>query len=116
MDSLDPVLNVTMPAFACSAVAFVFIGYLYTKIMSYPIGKDIGVPAIDSLSAQIRSGASSFLATEYKYLSFFVIALACTLYFLFYTTTPRIPSLPPPPSPPPSWAAPSCRPRRAGGG
>jgi H(+)-translocating pyrophosphatase len=91
MDSLDPVLNVTMPAFACSAVAFVFIGYLYTKIMSYPIGKDIGVPAIDSLSAQIRSGASSFLATEYKYLSFFVIALACTLYFLFYTTTPEDP-------------------------
>ena len=75
-DKLAPALAVTLPGFACSGLSFVFIGFLYTKIFSYATGKDIGVPAIDSLSAQIRSGASSFLMTEYKFLSVFVLALA----------------------------------------
>jgi H(+)-translocating pyrophosphatase len=87
MSSLDPVLTVSAPGFACAGLAFVFIGYLYTKILSYPIGKDIQVPAIDTLAAQIRTGASAFLITEYSYLAVFVIALAGTLFGLFYTTT-----------------------------
>merc|ERR1719487_908704 len=87
LDSFDPTLQVSVPGFVASGVAFLFIGFLYTKIFSYAIGKDIGVAAIDSLSAQIRSGSVSFLTTEYQYLSCFVAALAATLFGLFYTTT-----------------------------
>ena len=35
---------------------------------------------IDTLAAQIRSGAKSFLATEYSYLAVFVLALGGTLF------------------------------------
>jgi len=86
-NTFDSTLAVTVPGFACSGLAFLFIGYLYAKILSYPVGKDIGVPAIDELALQIRSGATSFLATEYKFLTVFVLALAGTLFGLFYTTT-----------------------------
>ena len=54
--------------------SFGFIAFLYTKIMSYETGKDIDEPDIDELAAQIRSGARSFLLTEYAYLSVFVLA------------------------------------------
>ena len=73
------------------AVAFIFIFYLYTKIWSYPIGKDIGHPAIDDLAAQIRNGAKAFLVTEYSFLTVFVLALAATLFGLFYVTSPADP-------------------------
>ena len=41
---------------------------------------------MNGISDQIKSGARSFLVTEYKYLSVFVIAIVITL-FVFYTTT-----------------------------
>jgi len=88
MDGFPYPLETTLAPFICSGVAFLFIFFLYCKIWSYQIGKDINVPEIDELSAQIRSGARSFLATEYSYLTVFVIALAATLFGLFYTTTP----------------------------
>ena len=92
MDGMfDAVLTVSVPAFVCAGIAFFFIFFLYTKIWSYAIGKDIGVPHIDDLAAQIRSGAASFLTTEYKFLSVFVVALAMTLFGLFYSTTPSDP-------------------------
>ena len=63
--SLSPTLQVSAPALACAGMSFVFIFFLYTKIWTYKTGTDIGVPAIDTLAAQIKSGARSFLATEY---------------------------------------------------
>ncbi len=88
LDFLDATLNsVSGPGLAAAGIAFIFIAYLYSKIIHYPIGKDISVPAIDELADQIRTGAVAFLFAEYTYLSFFVLALAGTLFGLFYTTT-----------------------------
>jgi len=81
--------DTTYPAFAASAVAFVFIFFLYTKIWRYKIGADIGEPQIDVLSQQIKSGAVNFLVTEYSYLTAFVLALAAILFGLFVSTTPE---------------------------
>lgn len=86
MERLDEPLQASIPAFAASGLAFVFIFYLYTKIWSYPTGKDIGVPAIDDLALQIRNGAKAFLVTEYTFLAGFVLVLAGTLFGLFYVT------------------------------
>ena len=90
---LNPTLLVSAPAFACAGVSFIFIFFLYTKIWSYKIGADIGEERIDILAAQIKSGAQSFLATEYCYLTMFVFALAATLYGLFYITAESDPLL-----------------------
>lgn len=81
-----------MPAFVAAGTSFLFIFYLYTKIWNYPTGADIGEPMIDALAEKIKSGAKSFLATEYTYLTMFVIALGATLYCLFFVTTPDDPS------------------------
>jgi H(+)-translocating pyrophosphatase len=80
-------LNVTTPAFACAALSFVFIGYLYTRMAGFKTGKDIKKDRIDELSKQIKDGAIAFLQTEYSYLAVFVIALAAILFGLFYQTT-----------------------------
>merc|ERR1719149_354323 len=90
---LTEALAVTTPAFACAGAAFVFILFLYTKIWGYKTGKDIGEPLIDELSLQIKSGASSFLTTEYSYLTVFVLALAATLFGLFFMTAESQPML-----------------------
>ena len=87
MSSLSAPLQTTGGALVSSGCSFVFILYLYTKIWSYKTGKDIGVPAIDELSGQIRAGAKAFLVTEYSFLAVFVLALAGTLFSLFYVTT-----------------------------
>ena len=84
LDFLDATLTVSAPGLAAAGIAFIFIAYLYSKIIHYPIGKDISVPAIDELADQIRTGAVAFLFAEYTYLSFFVLALAGTLFGLFY--------------------------------
>merc|ERR1719162_270531 len=78
--------SVAAPALAAGACAFVFIAFLYTKLAKFETGTDIGVPVLDELSLQVKSGAIAFLKTEYTYLCFFVIALALTLFGLFYAT------------------------------
>jgi H(+)-translocating pyrophosphatase len=80
-------VGATVPAFACSALAFVFIAYLYTRMTSFKTGKDIGIPRIDELSKQIKDGAIAFLKTEYAYLAVFVCTLAVVLFSLFFVTT-----------------------------
>jgi len=85
-DALDPALQVSAPAFVCAGTAFVFIFFLYTKIWTYKTGADIGEELIDTLSTQIKSGAQAFLVAEYSYLAMFVLALAATLFGLFYIT------------------------------
>jgi H(+)-translocating pyrophosphatase len=88
MTFVDVMSEATLPAFAASGCSFIFIFFLYTKIWSYKIGKDIGEPDIDRLSAQIKQGSVEFLKTEYTFLAYFVLALALSLFALFYMTTP----------------------------
>jgi H(+)-translocating pyrophosphatase len=78
--------SVGAPALAAGACAFVFIAFLYTKLAKFETGTDIGVPVLDELSLQVKSGAIAFLKTEYTYLCVFVVALALTLFGLFYAT------------------------------
>jgi len=84
-------MTIAMPPLACAGLSFIFIMYLYTKIWGFATGEDIGHKQIDVLSAQIRSGAKSFLQTEYSYLSVFVLCLAGVLFGLFYMTSPAQP-------------------------
>ena len=74
------------PALAAGALAFIFIAYLYSKLSKFETGTDIGVPQLDGLSLQVKSGAIAFLKTEYSYLCVFVLALAGTLFGLFALT------------------------------
>jgi K(+)-stimulated pyrophosphate-energized sodium pump len=78
--------SVGAPALAAGACSFVFIAFLYTKLAKFETGTDIGVPVLDELSLQVKSGAIAFLKTEYTYLCVFVVALALTLFGLFYAT------------------------------
>jgi H(+)-translocating pyrophosphatase len=87
MMEVHSALDVVVPGLAASGLAFLFIGYLYTRIASFPTGKDIQEPKIDELSLQIKQGSKAFLKTEYKFLTVFVVALACTLFALFMATT-----------------------------
>ena len=79
-------LDIVTPALAAAGVGFLFIGFLYTRLATFSTGTDIGVPVLDELSLQVKSGAMSFLKTEYKYLTIFVVALACVLMILFVAT------------------------------
>jgi Na+/H+-translocating membrane pyrophosphatase len=90
--TLPAELQVSVPAFVASGLSFVFIFFLYTKIWNYKVGADVGVPMIDELAKKIKSGAVSFLITEYSYLSVFVALLGATLYGLFFMTTPIDPA------------------------
>jgi inorganic pyrophosphatase len=78
--------QVAGPAIAAGLCSFVFIAFLYTRLGGYKKGADIGVPLLDTLSLQVKSGAKAFLETEYKYLCVFVVSLAITLFILFYAT------------------------------
>merc|ERR1719162_1672250 len=75
--------SVDAPALAAGACAFVFIAFLYTRLAKFETGTDIGVPVLDELSLQVKSGAIAFLKTEYTYLCFFVIALAASISLSF---------------------------------
>jgi H(+)-translocating pyrophosphatase len=79
-------MDVAMPGLAAAALAFLFIGFLYTRLASFSTGADIGVPVLDELSLQVKSGAMQFLKTEYSFLCVFVVALAATLFALFFVT------------------------------
>ena len=89
-------IDVVLPAFAASALSFVFIAFLYMKINAYPTGVNIDMDArgnpgpkgtlVDELSKQVRDGSIKFLTVEYTYLAVFVLALAGTLFARFYAT------------------------------
>jgi len=61
----------------------VFAVAMYSAVKSKPTGKDIGHPVMDKLAAKIKSGSIAFLKEEYKFLSGFVVMLACALFFVF---------------------------------
>ena len=79
-------MDVVTPALAMAGLGFVFIGFLYTRLATFSTGTDIGVPVLDELSLQVKSGAMQFLKTEYSFLCVFVLALAAVLMTLFVAT------------------------------
>jgi len=86
MPTFSDNLVYTAPAFIAAGCSFLFIFFLYTKIWSFKIGKDIGQEQIDILSAQIKTGSIEFLKTEYTFLAIFVVCLAAALFGLFLFT------------------------------
>ena len=45
-------------------MALGFITVLRRKIAAMPVGKDIGIPKLDKLAAQVKSGSEAFLSIE----------------------------------------------------
>lgn len=82
-DSSDQYMRV-IPALVAGAVCILFCGFLYWKLKKARVGSDIGQPYIDELAQMIKSGAKSFLWEEYKYLSFFVVALSLILFGIYF--------------------------------
>jgi len=60
-------------------VALIVTVVLRAKLMKAPMGNDL----MNKLQAQIQKGAISFLKTEYKYLTFFVVFVFAVLTILF---------------------------------
>ncbi len=74
---------IALPGVVAGAVSLAFIIFLQRKIQNQNVGKDINLPVLDKLAAQIRSGSIAFLSIEYKYLSLFVVGLGIILTVLF---------------------------------
>ena len=75
--------QMAVPGIIASFCAFLFIIVQRNKLMSKPVGKDIGFPKLDELALQIKNGAQAFLKEEYKWLGYFVAGLAITLLVIF---------------------------------
>ena len=75
--------QMAVPGIIASFCAFLFIVVQRNKLMSKPVGKDIGFPKLDELALQIKNGAQAFLKEEYKWLGYFVAGLAITLLVIF---------------------------------
>ncbi|CAD7955898.1 unnamed protein product [Amoebophrya sp. A120] len=89
----DPVIEYTkwkepvwiaLPGTIAGALALVFIAFLQMTIKGQKIGADIGVPKLDKLAAQVKSGSKAFLMIEYKFLAVFVFILGMVLLALFW--------------------------------
>ncbi|CAD7949387.1 unnamed protein product [Amoebophrya sp. A25] len=76
-------LGVTWPAICGGIACFVFISFLYKRLMAARTGSQIGHPKLDRLAAQIKSGAIAFLKEEYRVLGFFVGGAAFLLFLIF---------------------------------
>jgi len=72
-------IQVVSLSLIASLFAFLMVGYLMSVLKKAPRGTD----EMNKLSELIQAGAKSFLRTEYKYLSVFVVvigAILCALY------------------------------------
>jgi inorganic pyrophosphatase len=83
LDTWSSPAAIAAPGAIAGALCLVFIVYLRRTLLKKPIGKDIDVPILDKLGSQVRSGSKAFLTIEYKYLTAFVLVLACVLAGLF---------------------------------
>jgi len=83
--ALSSPFAVVAPALLASIlITPAFIFWLKKKLDSKPTGKDVGLPLIDELALQIKSGAKAFLRAEYWYLAIFVVILTIVLGILYY--------------------------------
>jgi inorganic pyrophosphatase len=74
---------IAVPGAIAGVLCLIFIVYLRAKLMKKKVGADIDLPILDKLAQQVRSGSKAFLVIEYKYLTAFVLVLACILIGLF---------------------------------
>jgi len=49
--------NVAVPGMVMGALALIFAGINTKRVQNMPVGKDIGVPVLDKLAEQVRSGS-----------------------------------------------------------
>lgn len=75
--------GVVWPSLCGSVACFVFINFLYKRLMAAKTGSQIGHPKLDRLAAQIKSGATAFLKEEYRVLAVFVASAALLLFLVF---------------------------------
>jgi len=81
---LGSAAGVVIPPLAASIlITPAFIYWLKQKLDSKPTGKDVGLPLVDELALQVKSGAKAFLRAEYWYLSVFVVILTFVLGILY---------------------------------
>ena len=57
-------LGIVWPALIGGLACFVFISFLYKRLMAAKTGSQIGHPKLDRLAAQIKSGSIAFLKEE----------------------------------------------------
>eukprot|EP00392_Amoebophrya_sp_AT5.2_P000519 g520.t1 len=74
---------VALPGTVAGLLALAFIVYLQGVIKKQKVGADIGVPKLDKLAKQVKSGSQAFLQIEYKFLAIFVLVLGIVLCVLF---------------------------------
>jgi inorganic pyrophosphatase len=76
-------VDTTGPGIAAGAFSCVFALVQYYRMRAAKVGHHIGIPKLDKLAAQIKTGSIAFLRTEYTYLAAFVVFLAIVLFGLF---------------------------------
>uniref|UniRef100_A0A7S0B4T0 H(+)-exporting diphosphatase n=1 Tax=Pyrodinium bahamense TaxID=73915 RepID=A0A7S0B4T0_9DINO len=75
--------QIALPALGASGLCLLFVRSLWRRLAQHATGKRIGVPQLDALAAQIKSGAMAFLQEEYLQMSRFVVLLSAVLCVLF---------------------------------
>jgi Na+/H+-translocating membrane pyrophosphatase len=78
-----------VPPMLAAAMCLFFNLFFIMKLKKCKIGKDINIPKLDTLAAQVKSGSIAFLKEEYKYLGIFVVCLAIVL-FILYAVNPVV--------------------------
>jgi len=77
------VWKLCVPPMVAAAMCLLFNVFFIMKLKKCKIGKDIDVPKLDVLAAQVKSGSIAFLKEEYKFLGVFVACLAAVLVLLY---------------------------------
>ncbi|GKY94850.1 hypothetical protein MPSEU_000450000 [Mayamaea pseudoterrestris] len=77
-------ISVASLGLAAGGVSLLFVFYLMKSLQSHPRGNDL----MNKISDQIKSGAKSFLKTEYYYLSYFIAGVFAALLILYSLDPP----------------------------
>jgi len=74
---------ISVPPLGCAFLCLLFCICVKLALDKHKVGKDIGVPKLDKLAAQVKSGSIAFLKEEYKFLGAFVFVLTIALGLLY---------------------------------
>eukprot|EP00746_Dinoflagellata_sp_MGD_P144063 gnl/MRDRNA2_/MRDRNA2_76829_c0_seq1.p1 gnl/MRDRNA2_/MRDRNA2_76829_c0~~gnl/MRDRNA2_/MRDRNA2_76829_c0_seq1.p1 ORF type:complete len:788 (-),score=164.80 gnl/MRDRNA2_/MRDRNA2_76829_c0_seq1:76-2439(-) len=81
---ISSVAHVAAPGVVAGALALLFTIILKCRVIAkQQTGSAVGLPQLDKLAAQVKSGSKAFLRIEYRYLACFVFVLAVVLLVLF---------------------------------
>jgi len=75
--------HIALPGMVLGLFALLYAMIQTSMVKKMKVGKDIGIPLLDKLAEQVRSGSYAFLKIEYTYLGVFVLATAIALLALF---------------------------------